>query len=85
VHDVGDYRIDGEFRRARTGMVLTVEPGLYIAPAPQGASRKWRGIGVRIEDDVAITTQGNEVLTAGAPKQIDAIEALMAEARRAAA
>ncbi|MCI1711103.1 MAG: M24 family metallopeptidase [Chiayiivirga sp.] len=66
-------------------MVFTVEPGLYIAPGSKGVAAKWQGIGVRIEDDVAITTQGNEVLTAGAPKQIDAIEALMAEARRAAA
>ncbi|WP_434734732.1 Xaa-Pro aminopeptidase [Chiayiivirga sp.] len=85
VHDVGDYRIDGEFRLLEPGMVFTVEPGLYIAPGSKGVAAKWQGIGVRIEDDVAITTQGNEVLTAGAPKQIDAIEALMAEARRAAA
>jgi Xaa-Pro aminopeptidase len=85
VHDVGDYRIDGEFRLLEPGMVFTIEPGLYIAPGSKGVAAKWQGIGVRIEDDIVITADGNDVLTANAPKQIDEIEALMAAARAQAA
>lgn len=81
VHDVGDYRVDGEFRLLEPGMVFTVEPGLYIAPGSKGVAARWQGIGVRIEDDVLITADGNEVLTAAAPKQIDQIEALMSGSR----
>ncbi len=84
VHDVGDYRIDGEFRLLEPGMALTIEPGLYIAPGSKGVAAKWQGIGVRIEDDIVITADGNQVITQTAPKEIDAIEALMAQARHAA-
>jgi Xaa-Pro aminopeptidase len=77
VHDVGDYRVDGEPRLLEPGMVLTVEPGIYIAPDDTTVAEAWRGIGIRIEDDVAVTRDGNDVLTAAAPKQIDAIEALL--------
>lgn len=78
VHDVGDYRIGGDYRVLEAGMVLTIEPGLYIAPGSKGVAAKWQGIGIRIEDDVLVTASGNEVLTTAAPKDIEAIEALMA-------
>ncbi len=77
VHDVGDYKIGGQWRVLEPGMVFTVEPGLYIAPDAVGVEDRWRGIGIRIEDDVLITRTGHEVLTAGVPKAPDAIEALM--------
>ncbi|WP_432471232.1 Xaa-Pro aminopeptidase [Amphritea sp. HPY] len=80
VHDVGDYKIDGEWRPLEPGMVMTVEPGLYIAPQDETVEECWRGIGIRIEDDVLITEQGYEVLSAGAPKTVDEIEQLMAAA-----
>ena len=80
VHDVGDYRIDGEFRVLEPGMVVTVEPGLYIAPDQKGVPARFRGIGIRIEDDVVVTTGEPEVISAAAPKDADAIEALMAGA-----
>ena len=81
VHDVGDYRIDGEWRELEPGMVLTIEPGIYIPhnETTEHLPARYRGIGVRVEDDVLITRHGCEVLTAAAPKQADAIEALMAE------
>jgi Xaa-Pro aminopeptidase len=79
VHDVGDYRVDGEPRLLEPGMVLTVEPGIYIAPDDMSVPEAWRGIGIRIEDDVAVTRDGNEVLTAAVPREPDAIEALLAE------
>ena len=78
VHDVGDYRINGKWRQLEPGMVLTIEPGIYISPNNTRVAKKWRGIGVRIEDDVAVTATGCEVLTAGVPKTADDIEALMA-------
>jgi Xaa-Pro aminopeptidase len=81
VHDVGDYRIDGEYRMLEPGMVLTIEPGLYIAPHSKAVAARWKGIGVRIEDDVVVTASGAEVLTADTPKAIDEIEALIADAR----
>jgi Xaa-Pro aminopeptidase len=81
VHDVGDYRIDGEFRVLEPGMVVTVEPGLYVAPDAKGVPAKFRGIGIRIEDDVVVTDGDPEVMSAGVPKQADEIEALMAERR----
>jgi len=80
VHDVGEYKIDGEWRELEPGMVLTIEPGLYIA-SDSDAPQKYRGIGVRIEDDVAVTRDGCEVLSADVPKDIDAIEALVGSAR----
>ncbi len=81
VHDVGDYRVGGEWRVLEPGMVMTVEPGIYVAPDNEDVPRKWRGIGVRIEDDVVVTRSGCEILTDGVPKQADEIEALMAAAR----
>jgi len=76
VHDVGDYKIEGEWRVLEPGMVLTVEPGLYISPM-KGVAKKWHNIGIRIEDDVLVTKHGNDVLSKNAPKEIDEIEALM--------
>ena len=81
VHDVGDYKIGGEWRVLEVGMAMTVEPGIYIAVDNAQVAKKWRGIGVRIEDDVVVTRTGCEVLTTGVPKRIDEIEALMAAAR----
>jgi len=81
VHDVGDYRVGGAWRELEPGMVMTVEPGIYIAPDDETVARKWRGIGIRIEDDVLVTKTGCEVLSADVPKDADAIEALMAHAR----
>ena len=80
VHDVGDYKIDGKWRLFEPGMVLTIEPGLYIPAGTKGVARKWWNIGIRIEDDVVVSRDGHEVLTSDAPKEIDAIEALMAGA-----
>ncbi len=82
VHDVGDYRVDGEFRELEPGMVVTVEPGLYIAPDAKGVAAKWRGIGIRIEDDVVVTKGDPEVITMAVPNDPDAIEALMAATRK---
>lgn len=78
VHDVGDYKVGGEWRVLEPGMVMTVEPGIYVAPDNERVAKKWRGIGIRIEDDVVITKDGNEVLTASVPKTVAEIEALMA-------
>ncbi|MFP5344435.1 MAG: Xaa-Pro aminopeptidase [Gammaproteobacteria bacterium] len=78
VHDVGDYKIGDAWRVLEPGMVLTVEPGLYIAPGTSGAPKKWWGIGVRIEDDVHVTPRGHEILSADAPKTVAEIESLMA-------
>ncbi|MCQ8183513.1 Xaa-Pro aminopeptidase [Methylomonas sp. SURF-1] len=77
VHDVGDYKIKDEWRLLEPGMVLTVEPGLYVAADCETVDKQWRGIGIRIEDDVLVTKDGHEILTGGVPKSIDAIEALM--------
>uniref|UniRef100_UPI002499F31E M24 family metallopeptidase n=1 Tax=Pseudomonas sp. PS02288 TaxID=2991443 RepID=UPI002499F31E len=82
VHDVGDYKVGGEWRVLEPGMSMTVEPGIYIAPDNTSVAKKWRGIGIRIEDDVVVTRTGCEILTGGVPKGIDEIEALMAQARR---
>ena len=76
VHDVGDYKVGGESRLLEPGMVFTVEPGLYIGPQAKVPAR-WRGIGIRIEDEVLVTDTGPEVLTAAVPKAADAIEAWM--------
>ncbi|WP_207061598.1 Xaa-Pro aminopeptidase [Motiliproteus sp. SC1-56] len=81
VHDVGAYRRDGQWRNLEPGMVLTIEPGLYIAPDDERVDPAWRGMGIRIEDDLLVTGSGHEVLTAGVPKAVAAIEALMAEGR----
>lgn len=81
VHDVGAYKQDGEWRAYEEGMVVTVEPGLYIAPDDETVDEKWRGIGIRIEDDVVVTKNGPRVLTAAVVKSVEEIEALMAKAR----
>ncbi|KAF3981108.1 MAG: Xaa-Pro aminopeptidase [Methylococcales symbiont of Hymedesmia sp. n. MRB-2018] len=77
VHDVGDYKLDDEWRLLEPGMVLTIEPGLYIPKDCMTVDAKWRGIGIRIEDDVLVTKQGHEVLTQSLIKEIDEIESLM--------
>ena len=77
VHDVGDYKIGGEWRVLEPGMVTTIEPGVYIRRGERGVARKWWGIGVRIEDDVLVTKGAPEVLTSAAPKRIDEVEALV--------
>ena len=77
VHDVGDYKIDGEWRVYEPGMVVTIEPGIYISEHNMRVEEKWRGIGVRIEDDIMITKTGNKNLTSGVPKSRKAIEELM--------
>ena len=84
VHDVGDYKIGGEWRVLEPGMAMTVEPGIYIAADNQDVAKKWRGIGVRIEDDVLVTKTGCEILTGSVPKAVAEIEALMAGAREVA-
>jgi Xaa-Pro aminopeptidase len=77
VHDVGDYKVDDEWRLLEKGMVLTVEPGLYVPAGTRGVKRWWN-IGVRIEDDVAVTRDGHEILSAGLPRTCEEIEAVMA-------
>lgn len=84
VHDVGDYKVGGEWRVLEPGMAMTVEPGIYIAADNAEVAKKWRGIGVRIEDDVVVTRTGCEILTGGVPKAVDEIEALMAASREVA-
>ncbi len=78
VHDVGEYKVEGEWRTLEPGMVMTVEPGLYLSDRTRGLARKWWNIGIRIEDDVLVTKTGHEVLSKDAPKTIEAIESLMA-------
>jgi Xaa-Pro aminopeptidase len=78
VHDVGAYFTDGSPRRLEPGMVLTVEPGIYIGPGDDTVPPEWRGIGVRIEDDVLVGVSGPEVLTAGIPKTVDELRAARA-------
>ncbi len=82
VHDVGDYRIDGEFRELEPGMVVTVEPGLYIPADAARVPAAFRGIGIRIEDDVVVTRGDPELLSAGVPSDPDEIERVMAAALR---
>jgi len=79
VHDVGDYKIGGAWRVLEPGMAMTIEPGLYIGPHDEHVDPKWRGIGIRIEDDVVVTRDGCQILTGGVPKSIAEIEALMAD------
>ncbi len=85
VHDAGRYFTDQTARNSKPfapGMVLTVEPGLYIPPDDKSAPAKYRGIGIRIEDDVLVTKEGNVNLTAKVPKDVDEIEAIMANGSR---
>jgi len=78
VHDVGDYKVEDEWRVLEPGMVLTVEPGLYISADHDKVAKKWHNIGIRIEDDVLVTKDGHDVLSKDVPKTPDEIEALMA-------
>ena len=78
VHDVGRYNVSDESRRVEPGMVMTIEPGLYISPETKDIPEKYLGIGVRIEDDVLITADGHHVLSSKAPKHVEEIEELMA-------
>jgi Xaa-Pro aminopeptidase len=77
VHDVGDYKVGDEWRVLEPGMVMTIEPGIYIPGGSRGVPKRLHNIGIRIEDDVVVTKTGAEVLTANAPKDVAAIEALM--------
>lgn len=77
VHDVGKYKTAGQWRTLEPSMVITIEPGLYIAEDCESVGPQWRGIGVRIEDDVLVTTDGHEVLSAGAPKLVADIERIV--------
>lgn len=79
VHDIGDYYVGGDPRRLEAGMVITVEPGIYIPPDAKDAPEAFRGMGIRIEDDVLVTADGCDVLSADAPKEIADIEEQMAE------
>jgi len=77
VHDVGEYKVGDSWRVLEPGMVMTVEPGIYIPPKSRGVDKKWWNIGIRIEDDILVTKSGCEVLTAGVPRTVEEIEALM--------
>lgn len=77
VHDAGSYKINGEWIKLEPGVVLTVEPGIYISPNTPGIDKKWWGIGVRIEDDVLVTADGYDVLSKDVPKSVAEIEKLM--------
>ena len=74
VHDVGSYKQDGNWRDLEQGMVMTIEPGIYILDSLEGVEDKWKGIGVRIEDDVLVTKKGFEVLTPDIPRSIEEVE-----------
>jgi Xaa-Pro aminopeptidase len=80
VHDVGDYKVGDQWRVLEPGMVLTVEPGIYIPPGTRGVAQRWQGIGVRIEDDVLVGREGIEVLTRGLPREPEQVEALVGAA-----
>ncbi len=82
VHDVGGYRdADGALRSLEPGMILTVEPGIYLKADDESVPKKYRGIGIRIEDDVLVTPEGHRVLSRDIPRQVDEIEALMEGAK----
>ena len=74
VHDVATYKVNGKWRELKEGMVFTVEPGIYISSDNQEVDSKWRGIGIRIEDDIVVTNTGHVVLTAEIPKTIEDLE-----------
>ncbi len=77
VHDVGDYKVDGQPRLLEPGMALTIEPGVYIPARSKGVAKKWWDMGIRIEDDVVVTKDGCDVLSKDAPKTVAEIESLM--------
>ena len=82
VHDVNSVReANGDYKTFQPGMIITIEPGLYVAEGSKGVPSKYLGIGVRIEDDILVTESGNENLTSGVPKEIDEVEALIHGAR----
>ncbi|WP_444943021.1 aminopeptidase P N-terminal domain-containing protein [Microbulbifer sp. ZKSA006] len=81
VHDVGDYRVHGAWRQLEAGMVMTIEPGIYIPEDDESIPAEFRGIGIRIEDDVALTHKGPQILSAAAPKTIEDIEYTMLHGR----
>jgi Xaa-Pro aminopeptidase len=76
VHDVGDYYVDGKSRPLAPGMVVTIEPGLYVAEDDEAAPKELRGVGIRIEDDVLVTAEGHTNLTEAVPKEIGEMEAV---------
>src|SRR3546814_15236636 len=78
LHDVGDYRIDGQSRVLEPDMVFTIEPGLYISPDDKAVAAKWRGSGIRTEDDIVVTKDGHEVLTEEQASSADEIEEITA-------
>jgi Xaa-Pro aminopeptidase len=78
VHDVGDYKVAEQWRLLEPGMVMTIEPGVYVSPANKDVAKRWRGIGIRIEDDVLVTREGPDVLTGHLAASVEEIEALMA-------
>jgi Xaa-Pro aminopeptidase len=78
VHDVGDYKVHDQWRLLEPGMVMTIEPGIYVSPTGKDVDKRWRGIGIRIEDDVLVTRDGPEVLTAQLPTTVAEIERHMA-------
>src|SRR5690606_26732858 len=80
VHDVGDYKVADEWRLLEPGMVMTIEPGIYVAPETKSVDKRWRGIGIRIEDDVLVTADGPDVLTHELPSTADDIERHMSAA-----
>lgn len=82
VHDVGSYVSEGAPRKLEAGMAYTVEPGLYVPKDDEQAPEAYRGIGIRIEDDVVVTQDHHENLTESIPKEIDDVEALVKEGRR---
>ena len=77
VHDVGDYQVDGHSRELEPGMVYTVEPGVYIGADDETVDERWRGLGIRVEDNVVITRDEPEILTGGVPRTVAEIEELM--------
>ncbi|MDO6426796.1 Xaa-Pro aminopeptidase [Thalassotalea sp. 1_MG-2023] len=84
VHDVGDYQMKDkrQTRSFQPGMVMTIEPGLYIPAGDQNVDQKWRGLGIRIEDNIVVTEQGFENLSEQVPKSVDDIERTMQNAKR---
>ncbi|MEE9446390.1 MAG: M24 family metallopeptidase, partial [Arenicellales bacterium] len=79
VHDVGDYKVEDAWRVLEPGMVLTVEPGIYITPSDD-VDERWHNIGIRIEDDVVVTKDAPEILSRAVPVDPDEIEAIMRNA-----
>ena len=77
VHDVGDYQVEDQWRELEPGMVFTVEPGIYVSPSDK-VDERWHNIGIRVEDNVLVESNGYENLTAAAPKTVADIESLMA-------